>query len=123
MKSVKGQVFFNEFTQLGATLEKESSVPKLLNMQPILEMLLRQAVDSCDHYASDILIFLENTYQSMCKDEVSEVDMYFYNSGITWEDNTGHSCGSVPVHYRSFAKLVRNASENTVTIYQAYGNV
>lgn len=93
------------------------------NGQPVREHLLRQAVRSCDSYATDILIFLEYAVKEMYKKDVSEIDIFFEDSGVRWKYGNGRAVGGEvpPLHYRYCMKLVKK--DGCFTLYEAAGNV
>ena len=85
------------------------------NGQPIKEKLLRQAVKSCDDYATDICIFLEETLPGIFKEENREIDLYFTRTGVRW--NLPHKL----VYFRYVIKFVKEGS--IITLYEANGTV
>jgi len=93
------------------------------NGQPIREHLLRQAVKSCDSYATDILIFLEYAIKDIYEKGIAEIDIYFERSGIKWEYSNGRTVGGdvPPRDYRHCMKLVKE--KDCLTLYEAPGNV
>ena len=91
------------------------------NGQDIREYLLRKAVKDTDHYATDILIFLEHAPKDMYKGEASEVDIYIERTGISWQYDTGHEVGGRPKQYRSAMKL--KLVDGKMELHEKGGNV
>jgi len=93
----------------------------LQNIQTIEEKLLRLSVKWCDIYATDIVYLLQGLETRFLKENVTEVDIYFYNSGVNWLTNKGGS-DNIPKYYRGMGKLVFEEEENRLTLYWRAGN-
>lgn len=55
------------------------------NGQEVRELILRQAVKSCDSYSTDILIFFGNI-NILFKENYCKVTLYFRNFGVDWDE-------------------------------------
>lgn len=95
---------------------------RLMNMQNINEKLLRLAVKITDYYATDILILLDCLEKYFLEQEVSEIDIYFRNTGIDWILDNRIDKQYIPDKYRGKAKLIFNSGKETVSLYWGRGN-
>jgi hypothetical protein len=100
------------------------------NMQSILQFLMENAVKQCQCFSTDFLIFYENSFKKFLDGGIKEIDLYFCQMNISWQDNTGYTCGQIPKNYRYAIKLVRE-NERTysteplfdIKCYYTIGNV
>jgi len=94
------------------------------NLQPINEQLLRLSTKWTDFYASDIIIFFEYFNRYFLEDSITEIDLYFRQSGINWAmllpDGSEKYCSGVPDRYRRRAKLIFDGKG--ITLYWENGN-
>jgi len=106
------------------------------NCQEIREELLRQAVKSCDMYATDILILLERssgTMEAFLKvDGHAHIEIYFMRSGCAWALKTHEgligNVGSLPFQYRAAMVLTKEphpefSDEYNFALYSLSGTV
>jgi len=94
------------------------------NLQSIKEKLLRLSTKWADFYASDIIIFFEYFDKYFLKDGITEIDLYFRQSGVNWimllPDGTENYCSGIPDRYRGRAKLIFDGKD--MTLYWGNGN-
>jgi hypothetical protein len=83
------------------------------------------AVKYTDNYATDILIFIDNILKYF--NSVNETDLYFRMLDVQWENSEnsdGFQCmEKMPEYYRHCAKLVYDKKNETITLYNGFGNV
>lgn len=100
------------------------STGHFFNLQPINEKLLRLSTKWVEFYASDILIFFECFNKYFLEYNITEIDLYFYQTGVCWigllPDGTEKNVGSIPDRYRGRAKLVFDGKG--MTLYWEIGN-
>ena len=78
------------------------------NGQGIREAILRQAVKSCEHYATDVLIFFNSVeLKELTEQESGEIWIWFRAMGVDWEAR--------PAQYRYVMCLAVSGGYYTLT--------